>query len=290
MEARRSNSRAFTLLELLAAMTITLLLVTILAQVVSSVTTAWNRGNGDSERRQNARALTDFIARELRAAIIPLNATSNSTLSNLQFILNPDKVGSSNRNSSALFWQAPVATDSSASDLAEIGYFVRWVPGNVPQARLCRFFVNPSDAKNYLIYSGSNSTQWVSDTILSSVAPADSQSGYVGLFAENVAGFWARCLNADGSVAAKATEQYDSRNTHALPYCVEISILLLDSHSASIMNSSLQSQLIKLVNSAVNADDCASKILTNAQTTPGMNVIAQGARAHTVRVYLENAR
>ncbi|MFA7342975.1 MAG: prepilin-type N-terminal cleavage/methylation domain-containing protein [Terrimicrobiaceae bacterium] len=283
MDTKSSRSHAFSLLELLVAMAITLLLVVLLAQIVGSVSFAWKSGNSNAERRQNGRALTDFIAQELRAAILPLGGSSAGQ-TNLQFILNPDAVTAANRNPSALFWQAPMARNSTAGDLAEYGYFVRWSTGNPPRASLCRFMVDSDDTNNwYQIYS--NQT-WVDDNLLAQAAPADSASGYLGLFAENVVGFWTRCLDKNGVELKPAGGQYDSRTESALPFSVEVSLVLLDERTAGLMNASLQSQLSGLVNSATNAADCIAQI----QSAAGLGVFAKGARAYTTRVFLENAR
>ena len=279
METRRSPAAGFTLVEVLVSTAVLMLLVVIMSQVTRSIASSWTAGSGNSERRQNVRALGDFIGQELRSATLPVDPGAPPP--NLQFVLNPAPVTA--RYPSALFWQAPVATDSSGGDLAEIGYFVRWVTsGSVPRAQLCRFFVNQGGA-NYLI---DTNAAWVTDALLQTVAPADSASGYVGLFAENVIGFWARCLQSDGTEIAAASAQYDSRVTHALPASVEISLVLIDSPSASRMTATLQEHLVTLSGSAVNAADFLKKI----QADPGLKSISPGARAYTSRIFLENSR
>jgi hypothetical protein len=279
METKHFLARAFTLVEVLVSTAILMLLVVILAQMARSIAGSWTAGSGNSERRQNVRALADFIGQELRSAALPVNPTAAAP--NLQFVLNPASV--TDRYPSALFWQASVATDASHGDLAEVGYFVRWTTqGSVPRAQLCRFFVNQGDP-NYLINTNAD---WISEKLLQDVAPADSASGYVGLFAENVIGFWARCLEVDGTEIAGANSLYDSRVTHKLPASVEISLVLIDSHSASRMTSTLQSQLIALNSSAVNA----AEFLKQIQSDPSLASITPGARAYTTRVFLENSR
>ena len=281
METRRSPAVGFTLVEVLVSTAVLMLLVVIMSQMTRSIASSWTAGSGNSERRQNVRALADFIGQELRAATLPVDPGAPSP--NLQFVLNPAAVTGANRNPSALFWQAPVATDSSGGDLAEIGYFVRCVTsGSVPRAQLCRFFVNQGDP-NYLI---DTNAAWVTDALLQAVAPADSASGYVGLFADNVIGFWARCLKSDGTEIAAANTLYDSRVTHALPASVEISLVLIDGPSASRMTAALQTQLVALCSSAVNAADFLKKI----QADPGLKSISPGARAYTSRIFLENSR
>ena len=279
METRRSPAAGFTLVEVLVSTAVLMLLVVIMSQVTRSIASSWTAGSGNSERRQNVRALADFIGQELRAATLPVDPGAPSP--NLQFVQNPASVTA--RYPSALFWQAPVATDSSSGDLAEIGYFVRWVTsGSVPRAQLCRFFVNQGGA-NYLI---DTNAAWVTDALLQTVAPADSASGYVGLFADNVIGFWARCLKSDGTEIAAANTLYDSRVTHALPASVEISLVLIDGPSASRMTAALQTQLVALCSSAVNAADFLKKI----QADPGLKSISPGARAYTSQIFLENSR
>ncbi len=263
------------------ATVITALLVVLLAQVVGSVTFAWKSGNSNAERRQNGRALTDFIAQELRAAILPTGGSSASQ-ANLQFTLNPNTVSIANRNPSALFWQAPMAQNSPAGDLAEYGYFVKWDAGTPPRAVLCRFSAD-SSSPNYLVYTNQD---WVTDTLLGKAAPADSASGYLGLFAENVVGFWTRFLNTDGSEMTSANGQFDSRISGRLPPSVEVSIVMLDDRTAGLLNASLQSQLTGLVNSTTNGADCIAQI----QKTSSLTAIAKGARAYTTRVFLENSR
>lgn len=263
------------------AATILAMVVAVLAQIASFVASAWTTGSGNAERRENGRALIEFIGNELRSAVIPISSVGNPQ--NLQFIRNPDGITS---YPSSLFWQAPVATDTTYGDLAEVGYFVAsGTNGKVPQFNLCRFFVNPGNS-NYIIYS---STNWITSKVVQSVAPADKGNGYVGLFAENVIGFWVRCFKADGTEIASAQEIYDSRkNTPGLPAIVEISLVLLDSHAAARMNSTLKAKLVGIVGNASvkNAGDCITAMLADATLKP----ISGGARAYSTSVYLENSK
>ena len=122
-----------------------------------------------------------------------------------------------------MFWQAPLATETTFGEIAEIGYFVKWSETDraVPRPVLCRFFVNPSkqdssgaiiaNSENFLIYKSMDS--WLSGSLLGSVAPADKASGYVGLFAENVVGLWLRCTGLDG---AELPKTFDSRKGYEL--------------------------------------------------------------------------
>lgn len=281
METDRPPARGFTLIEVLVATAILALVVVMLAQIIHSVASAWATSSSSTERRQNGRALADFIGQELRSATLPINL--NAAAPNLQFVRNPSSIGTTNNHPSSLFWQAPVATDDAYGDLAEIGYFVRWdKSGSVPSARLCRFFVNPSST-NYLINANAN---WVTDQLLQDVAPADASSGYVGLFAENVIGLWARFFQADGMEIGVAKDSYDSRVTPKLPASVEISVMLLDSHSAAHLTTAAQERLSTLTDNTASAADCQTQI----QSDPSLKSISQGVRTYTTRVFLENSR
>ena len=107
------------------------MLVAMLAGIFHQVSTTWVQGEGNIERRRGARALTDYIGVELQGAMLP--AEGGAVLpgkSNLQFLINPPpgQVPDDCRNADAIFWQAPLATETSFGEIAEIGYFVRWVP------------------------------------------------------------------------------------------------------------------------------------------------------------------
>ncbi|MBW8863455.1 MAG: prepilin-type N-terminal cleavage/methylation domain-containing protein [Verrucomicrobia bacterium] len=197
MTERHGPQRGFTLVELMVATAVLSVMVLMLMEVLNRTSSAWTLGQAQAERRQSARSVADVIARELEPALMPV-------------------------------WQAPIAADRSRGDVAEVGYFLKWklpVPNDpkndVWRPQLCRFFVNPTERDNYLILT--NPTQWLSVDLLDSVAPATAGSGYAGLFAENVIGFWVRCYDKNG----QCLKDYDSRVTHVLPRTVKIYLVLL---------------------------------------------------------------
>ena len=228
---RTRRGAAFTLLEMLVAITILFFIGVILASILGFASHAWQRGEGDNQNRQRARIALDTIRQEMRVAALPLNRTNSISL---QFVVNPSSVGSSYRNHDTIFWQAPIATDTSQGDMAEVGYFVRYV-NNKPS--LCRFFVNPTDSN----YIENNPGAWLSSTILDSVAPADQGDQYRGLFLENVLGLWVQAYNQDGSAYGG-----DSRTSGTLPSWVDLSLVLIDDEHAQriatpILSSSFSS-------------------------------------------------
>jgi len=300
VEPHRPTKRAFTLVELLVSTAVFSILMIFLVQIASAVANTWSSSNGRTERRQNGRAVVDFIGRELRGAALPAGTLAIAGRPNLQFVLNPNVnpgIGDY-ENPSALFWQAPLATETSQGDMATIGYFVRWTGR---QASLCRLFVNPSDtAGNYQVYNSAQINNWVTKTVLDQAAPATSNTGYVGLFADNVIGFWARCFDSGGNLIS-TSGTFDSNTGYtpkdsagnvlspvvapALPTSVEISVVLLDSRAATQVTTGMVSTIQQLVKQSASAADFMSTLPANTALRP----LFSGASAHTLRVYLENA-
>jgi prepilin-type N-terminal cleavage/methylation domain-containing protein len=216
----------FTLVELMVATAVLAGMVLLLVVVLNHTSAAWTSGQAQADRRQSARAVGDAIAQDLQAALLPLDPADQKSL---QFTLNSSLVPADYRYADTLFWQAPIATDRHSGDVAEIGYFLKWdqtKPGS-PRPLLCRFFVNPSDTTNYCIIQKPD--EWLvkdmlgQPDILDRVAPANSASGYAGLFAENVIGFWVRCYDGNGAVL----KTYDSRMTWTLPRTVKVFLVLV---------------------------------------------------------------
>lgn len=295
---RATNSnhrRAFTLVELLVGMAILSVMVMLLVSLLGQVGNAWTRTEGQSSRLRSGRAIADYIRNDLRGALLPVAPELDETKPNLHFVLNPTMVPQDYQNPSAMFWQVPLATDMTQGDVAEVGYFIRWdhdeSPGN-PRAKLCRFFVNPTDINNYQIYKN---RQWLSGSIIDAVAPAHNRSdsstgekaGYRGLLAENVIGFWARCARK-GSDGRNLDTTWDSRksDTWGLPNYVEISFATLDEDSASRVGDAEQQEIVNAVAQAVDAHE----FLKQQQTLPTAPAYLRGLRAFSTIVYLENAR
>lgn len=221
MTERPASQHGFTLVELLVATALLAFISLMLMEMLNRTSSLWTQGQAQSDRRQSARSVADVVSRELQPALMPVDPADQTSL---QFLLNPTAVPANLRNPDALFWQAPIASDRSWGDVAEIGYFLKWdgtTPGS-PRPLFCRFFVNPTDKDNYLILKSPAS--WLTSDIIDKVAPANSlASGYAGLFAENVIGFWARCFDKDG----KCLNAYDSRVQKVLPRTVKIYLVLV---------------------------------------------------------------
>ena len=193
----------------MVAAVILIVMVVLLTQLLGQASNVWISSEATTERLQDLRALTDFIGSELRAALLPVNRPDTS---NLQFVVNPQPnryftgsaLSAAYSNRDVVAWQSPLATDQTLGDVAEIGYFVQWdntTNSANPRARLCRFFINPTDTANFQIYT--EPSAWISDGLLMQVAPAKPNPSnvslnYLGLFAENVLGIWIKCLDTNG--------------------------------------------------------------------------------------------
>src|SRR5688572_25005961 len=75
MKGRRGIcvSAAFSLIELMVAMSITVMLVVLLANIAGSVSGVWRQGTAQAESHSTARGALSLIGRELEGAVIDLD-------------------------------------------------------------------------------------------------------------------------------------------------------------------------------------------------------------------------
>lgn len=301
-----SSKSGFTLVEMLVATAVLCLLVVLLFQIANQTSSAWILNEGQIERRENGRAILSSITAEMQCTLL-----SSAGRSDLQFIVNPNQLSADRKNYSAVFWQAPIATDRRLGDIAEVGYFVKWdtsVPA-APKSQLCRLFINPVDATSptlkanplFLIYEKPN--EWVDADVLDQVAPADKQSSYAGLFSENVLGLWVRCLAPDGQTITKTASgvafpagSFDSRQgytwaggvqpANSLPAAVEIGLALIDSRAANRVDASSQ----QAIQTAVRNHTDAASFVEAIREIAAFQAVRSSIRSYTTTVYLETAR
>lgn len=271
---RRPGRAGFTLVELMMAITILTLMSAALCTFSNHAMQMWARGESGNQHRMRARAALEFLGRELRQALLPKDPADTSTL---QFVINPETVTCRNRDS--IFWQAPDARDAGRSNLAEVGYFVRWTPRN--EATLCRFHVAPGDP-NYLVYTPPFPSRWISDHLLDAVAPADQSRAYQGLFLENVPGLWTTAFDAAGKAFP---EGYDSRKqSNKLPAYIEVSLVLLDNQGATRLRD--RPDLVAAIRELYPDTADPNRFLASEVLDP----IRQHLRVTTFSVSLNNGR
>lgn len=304
---KRRAVQGFTLVELLVGMAILLVLVGILATIFASVSRTSQLGFSNSERLQNILAITDFIRREMKSALLPVNRPDTN---NLQFVVNPSTISAEFKNPHAVFWQAPIAPDQALGDVAAIGYFVRWNTDNPsnPRPVLSRFLVanSTNTPNNFLIYS--QPSAWLSDQILNDVAPASKARAYEGLVAENVVALFVDCLDASGDIIRTNAAGgnfggtvFDSRRGYlarsatnasiietniacSLPATVRIGFVVMDNRSAARIRPVHRAAFQALA--ATNAADYVSKV----QTDTALRELGEGLRSFQTEIHLLNAR
>ena len=239
---------AFTLLELLVATAVFVGLALILLSIAASLSSFWQIGIAHNERRSSALSAFSRMARDLRFAAPPVNPAT----SNFQLVINPANVGSNYLLPQAAFWQAPVARDRSRGDMALVGYFVQWVTEtNGPVPKLCRLLIDTN-------YQFQKPSDWVTDPLIASNAPATKASGYDGQLAENVLGIWMQPLDQakkpivqpgdpskfdslqgysvalTNSSGALVTNNFKS----ALPASIEVAVVAVDARTAKRLSGS----------------------------------------------------
>ena len=304
-DRRRFGCGGFTIVEMMVAMAITGILVLVLVHAASLTSSILSRVQGSTDRHQSARAIMDAIGSDLSGALLsisPSAANDSAHQDGLQFIVNPD-LPTEWENPSAIFWQAPIALDAKAGEVAEVGYFVKWDKSDAsnPKSILCRFYVPPDNEGAFRVYS--DPANWLTAEVVDSVTKADKASGYAGLFAENVLGLWIRCLKWDAASAAMvpisgATERFDSREgydsqydpvtgeavTKRLPYAVEIGLVLLDSRHAARIGGAEEAAITELVTQA----DSAKDFVERARKDETLKKISPGMSAHSSTIHLKN--
>ena len=321
----RKGARGFTLVEMLVAIAIVAILGLILASIADTAGQIFLQQQGQNQYRMQARAVLNYIGRDLRNASLAANqayCVSNGKPT-LEFLINAPNVTYNYPNN--IFWQAPIATDGGSwGNMAEVGYFVRWTGG---EGDLCRYFVNPSTTNSqgaiisnpdYLIYT-IPSGQWIPTSgsgttpnpgSADAVAPSDNTGNpphhYKGLFLQNVLGLWVQAYTAAGVlINTSTTPTYNSSGspynasttpvTHSLPAYVVVSIAVLDAPTTQRLK-----QMSGLASTATTPPTTPAGISTfanysNAQAyvtaiqgTASLASIRSGISAVTLTVNLNN--
>ena len=307
----------------MVAVSILAVLVLLFSGVFSQVNSAWTTGEGNAERRRSVRALADFIGTELQSALLPVETIVTNGRGNLQFVINPptSQVPDDYRNADAIFWQAPLATETSQGEIAEIGYFVKWeaAAGQGERPMLCRFFVNPSVGSgastvpnpDFLIYDA-DPKRWLSKVTIDKAAPARKLDGYKGMFAENVLGLWVQCYRLKPALNDTATppalelpRAFDSRigydlnsklttgtgtkDMRYLPGSVRLSLAQLDSRSAARLDPAAGA-IKALAKKATDASDFLTQFGDQAKSSAPLRALLPGVRIYSTEIQILNAR
>lgn len=226
------KSVAFTLVELLVAAAIFLILLALLLTIVSHITQIWQGTEAQRFRQQAMRLVLDRISRDLEGILLPREITDNNSL---QLLINPGTIAGI-ENPNAAFWQTSVAGDTSRGDLAEVGYFVRFVSNAKPiRGELCRIEV-PATATNSIFSQAQN---WLTSEKVNTYAPTsgvNSTDLLKGVLADQVIGLWITPYAG----TTKLPVPYDSRTAVRFPDSVEVALAIIDPRTANRVTSPTQ--------------------------------------------------
>jgi prepilin-type N-terminal cleavage/methylation domain-containing protein len=251
-----SRKSAFSLIEMLVALAVFAILLTILAGSYSGIEKAISQTNARREANATGRAALEWITRDLERIRPPApgfiwsvtrNTNTNRPVATLgsQFLIASNQI-TTNKNPHAAFWQ--VANEEGAGrTMAIVGYFVRWITetnNSIPTTRpvLCRLYLNQTNAAYPAGLNTANGT-WLDDNLLTN-APGNAPS-YRGWFADNIHSIWFRALDANGapistnaSSNAFSAGSFDSRQGYlsgtnrimgpALPSSVEVAVIVMN--------------------------------------------------------------
>ena len=251
-----SRKSAFSLIEMLVALAVFAILLTILAGSYSGIEKAISQTNARREANATGRAALEWITRDLERIRPPApgfiwsvtrNTNTNRPVATLgsQFLIASNQI-TTNKNPHAAFWQ--VANEEGAGrTMAIVGYFVRWITetnNSIPTTRpvLCRLYLNQTNAAYPAGLNSANGT-WLDDNLLTN-APGNAPS-YKGWFADNIHSIWFRALDANGApIATNASSNafsagsFDSRQGYlsgtnrimgpALPSSVEVAVIVMN--------------------------------------------------------------
>jgi prepilin-type N-terminal cleavage/methylation domain-containing protein len=170
MKARQTSG--FTLVEMLASVSLLAALLLVLSAVTESASRAWREGQSRTDTFQSARTALELMARELAPAVVDTRmqfvVAPSSTLSNIVANKNATLAGQFATESPALLWMAPLGDNG---DLRCVGYYLHRDPAR-KFYRLKRIFIapptNPGDASYFPrmvnLSAARDKTLWTSAT------------------------------------------------------------------------------------------------------------------------------
>lgn len=164
----------FTLIELVVAMTITTLIVSILVSITAIALDTWTRGRSEVRASRQANAMVDTMARDLEA-LVNRRGTNTEWLSAVSMPLESKNEGpaiDSPNAASLIFYTAPTdrydgnvsETDGTIGDVSCVGYQLKYqdpiqAQGSreIPTFVLYRNLVNPDKAYDAILSKANRS-------------------------------------------------------------------------------------------------------------------------------------
>ena len=158
-----SKRRGFTLVELMVAMAITTIMVTILISITSMALDSWNRSRAEVRAARQAQAMTEIMARDFEAMVTRSGNSFEWFVANTQSdSVGPDSAPSPGSADLIFFTAATdrydgnLAGDDAKGDISAVGYSLRYqdpIAGSTshPNFVLYRKLVNPDETFNSLL-------------------------------------------------------------------------------------------------------------------------------------------
>jgi prepilin-type N-terminal cleavage/methylation domain-containing protein len=254
-----SSEGGFTLLELMASMTILLIMVGFLGVAFNTASVAWRQGEHDVDRTQAARSTVDLIARDLSQALVSANVQFYGNTNSLAFV-------------------APVNDDPNAADLSKVAYVLNWndpsLPAaqqNLPPFRLLRLLTTTTNAAwDVYLHPGNwpttaEFTSIVCDTVMNFTLTYYYTNGTITT-ASPLTSFWNSTPNpnmwVDPVLGTLVPNAGDGMMTNMPPAFINIHLEVVDSRTATLLRTlpNASAAYINLTNRAVRAYDAYVKI------------------------------
>lgn len=210
LNTKRKNFRkeAFSILEMLVAVSVFSGLLLLLSSVVAVVTDAWVKSEQTIQTNQRARAALELFTREVTPAVVDTR---------MQFIVAPgedlDVVSAHNiaPNSPAAFWMAPLGT---GGELRCVGYYL-YRNEELKHFRLKRIYIRENNEDGYfpklVDLANARNVGMRTDPVTSKWFTANwekeafddnsagNQKVIVSTVADGVIAFWVQCLDLLGN-------------------------------------------------------------------------------------------
>ncbi|HEY5791668.1 MAG TPA: prepilin-type N-terminal cleavage/methylation domain-containing protein [Chthoniobacterales bacterium] len=211
--------RAFTLLELLVAVSLLAILVVMLMSMVDNATKLWRVNESRVESYREARAALNLMMNDLKSLYASTNANLFQTNAASPFLAVP--------GGGQLFFIAALpasAQDSgSRSDLCEVGYFLKYGQSGL----------NP-DEKNFSLYRYFRESNQTFTNLVNNSGFFTHSTANVELLARNIPNFQVRyyTVSTNGAVSP-----WTAVSSNALPSFVELQITAFNNQTAKRFNS-----------------------------------------------------
>lgn len=191
--------RGFTIIELVVSMGILALLLVLFQAIFSSTQLQIADLLNTSRARDDASLVLGKIANELQQSNVgsPLRYDGLSVADfQPQLLINPPGLNDPSIRGGSIFF--PLSATTAGNGPGLVGYFVRWLEtSNGPRPRLCRMVLNSSEtaALQTAIQDGAP-RPWAGREVADANAPAVTDAGYRGWFADNILAIFIRPLDS----------------------------------------------------------------------------------------------